>query len=150
MILLLAVVATGLVAGLFAAFAYAVMPGLRRADDRTVVQAMRGINAAILNPVFGVLFLASVALPVLLGATRHDEPGGPWLVAGAVLSVGTVLVTLTVNVPLNTGLETSDAEPAAARAAFERRWTAANLVRTATSVAAFGCLVVAALRTPVA
>ena len=47
----------GLVAGLFAGFAYAVMPGLRRADDATVVQAMREVNRAILNPVFAVLAL---------------------------------------------------------------------------------------------
>ncbi|WP_373564207.1 MULTISPECIES: hypothetical protein [unclassified Streptomyces] len=47
--LFLAVLATGLMAGLFAAFAYAVMPGLGRSGDRTFVEAMRNINKTILN-----------------------------------------------------------------------------------------------------
>jgi uncharacterized membrane protein len=43
-------VTTGLMAGLFAAFSYAVMPGLARTDDATFVRSMQRINVAILNP----------------------------------------------------------------------------------------------------
>lgn len=60
-----ATITTGLIAGLFAGFAYAVMPGLRRGDDRTFVDAMQQINKAILNGWFLSCFLgAFVALGV--------------------------------------------------------------------------------------
>ena len=55
-ILATATVLTGLSAGLFVTFSYAVMPGLRRTGDATFVQAMRAINSAILNPVFALVF----------------------------------------------------------------------------------------------
>lgn len=42
----------GLLAGLFYAYACSVMPGLGRADDRTLVDAMQQIDKAIENPVF--------------------------------------------------------------------------------------------------
>ena len=42
-------VTTGLMAGVYLAFSIAVMPGLARSEDRTYVEAMRGMNVAILN-----------------------------------------------------------------------------------------------------
>ena len=53
--LVAAVITNGLMAGLFAAYSYAVMPGLGRAGDRTFVEAMQQTNAAILNGWFGDL-----------------------------------------------------------------------------------------------
>ena len=44
-----AAVVTGLFAGLFFAFSIAVMPGLRRAGDRAMIEAMQGVNVAILK-----------------------------------------------------------------------------------------------------
>ncbi|MGW7259301.1 hypothetical protein [Streptomyces sp. NPDC054834] len=58
--LLAATVATGLMAGLFAAFAYAVMPGLHRGDDRTFVTAMQQNNEATLNGWFMMCFLGAI------------------------------------------------------------------------------------------
>ena len=45
-----ATLTTGLMAGLYYAYAYSVMLGLSRTDDRTFVSAMQQINVAILNP----------------------------------------------------------------------------------------------------
>ena len=42
--------ATGLMAGLYYAYAYSVMLGLSMTDDRTFVSAMQQINVAIINP----------------------------------------------------------------------------------------------------
>ena len=126
---------TGLVAGLFAGFAYAVMPGLRRADDVTVVRAMREVNRAILNPVFAVLFAGSLLLGIAATVAVRDSAGLGWAVAGLVAYVATLAITIGRNVPLNEALERSDGEPAELRARFERPWTRWNLARTVTNVA---------------
>ena len=135
-----AVVLTGLSAGLFATFSYVVMPGLRRADDETFVQAMRSINIAILNPVFAVVFGgAAVALVAALVAAWSTDARA-WLLAALLLYVaGAFVVTGAVNIPLNDALESGSGAPVALREAFESRWVAVNHVRSALTVAAFAC-----------
>ena len=49
--LLAGLLTTGLMAFVYLAVTIAVLPGLGRGDDGTLVTAMRGMNAAILNPV---------------------------------------------------------------------------------------------------
>jgi hypothetical protein len=60
-----AVVAMGLLAGLFYAFDVAVMPALTRADDRTLVDAMQQMIDAIENPVFFLTFLGAPVLAAI-------------------------------------------------------------------------------------
>ena len=79
-VLLLATVTTGLMAGLFAAFAYAVMPGLARVDDRSFVAGMRSINQAILNGWFALCF--GGALVCTLAAVLLHLPAGDDEAAG--------------------------------------------------------------------
>ncbi|MEU2130218.1 hypothetical protein [Streptomyces sp. NPDC018352] len=43
-VLIATTLSAGLMAGLFAAFAYAVMPGLARTSDHTLIEAMRSIT----------------------------------------------------------------------------------------------------------
>jgi uncharacterized membrane protein len=145
-VLVLATVSAGLVAGLFAAFAYAVSPGLRRVDDEAFVQTVRAVNAAILNPVFGLLFGGSLLAAGLATALAWDTAARCWVLAGALLQAATVAVTIIANVPRNEALAEGDGPSAALRSAYEDSWNAWNLVRTATGVAATGCLVVACLR----
>lgn len=83
-VLILATIAAGLTAGAFFPYANAIMPGLRRVDDRTFVGAFQAIDRAIITPVFiggcflGTLVLAAAAAllhlgdPVVLG--RRPEP----------------------------------------------------------------------------
>ena len=139
--LLAGTVACGLMAGLFAAFSYAVMPGLARTDDATFVQALQRINVAILNGWFGVCFAGALVFTAVAAVLLRDRPGLPWIVAGLVLYAAVLLVTFAANVPLNNRLEAAGtADPAAARAAFETLWVRWNVVRAILSVAAFGCL----------
>ncbi|WP_433287928.1 DUF1772 domain-containing protein [Micromonospora sp. CA-244673] len=150
-VLLLATVTTGLTAGLFAAFAYAVMPGLARVDDRAFVAGLRAINQAILNGWFALCF--GGALVCTLAAVLLHLPAGlrgplPWLIAGLVLYVLVLAVTAAVNVPLNDRLEAGAArlaDPAELRATFESAWVRWNVVRAVLNTAAFGCLGVALL-----
>ena len=136
-----AVVTNGLMAGLFAAYSYAVMPGLGRTDDRTFVAAMQQTNAAILNGWFGVCFGGAVLLAAVAAVLHRGRPGLGWIVAGLVLYVAVLGVTFTVNVPLNDALAAAgDVDPAGARARFEGVWVRWNVVRAVLSTAAFGCL----------
>ncbi|WP_337821671.1 anthrone oxygenase family protein [Amycolatopsis sp. A1MSW2902] len=142
--LVAAVVAAGLIAGLFYAYTVSVMPGLAHADDHTFVTAMRRINEAILNGWFMLSFLGAPLLAVaaaVLHFTSGARGGLPWLIAGAALLVAMVVVTGAINVPMNNALAAGTVDFAALRAQFEEPWVRWNLVRTVLSAAGFGCLV---------
>ncbi|MFD5395567.1 DUF1772 domain-containing protein [Streptomyces sp. NPDC127097] len=145
--LLVATLGAGLMAGLFAAFAYAVMPGLARSADRTFVQAMQHINRAILNGWFLIPFLLPIPLLVLatvLAWNGHGRVALPWVLAALVLYLAGFFVTSGVNVPLNNALDKADTgddhRTAAARSAFEGRWVTWNTIRALLHTAAFGLL----------
>ncbi|WP_103352714.1 DUF1772 domain-containing protein [Amycolatopsis sp. CA-128772] len=142
-VLVAALVAAGLIAGLFYAYACSVMPGLARGDDRTFVEGMRGINVAIVNPVFLLTFLGA---PLLAGVAVFLNPGPrPWVIAGFAFLAAMVVLTGVVHIPLNNALDRAGADYAAARAAFEAVWVRWNVVRALVSTAGFGCLVAAVL-----
>ncbi len=143
---MVAVVGCGLMAGLFFAFSVAVMPALRRLPPAEGASAMQGINRTILNPVFGVAFggatVACVLLPVLV--LVGTAGGGAWRVTGALLYlVGTFLVTVVGNVPMNNRLDAAGPDGDRVWPDYLRRWTAWNHVRTVTSTAATAVLALA-------
>jgi uncharacterized membrane protein len=147
-VLIAATVTAGLMAGLYATFFYAVMPGLKRVDDATFTATMRAVNVAIINGWFAVCFVGTPVLAVLaallhLGADTRDAL--PWIVAGLVLYLATMGVTGVVNVPLNNALAAAGDDTTAARAAFEARWVRFNTVRAGLGTAAVICLCVALL-----
>ncbi|HSV37892.1 MAG TPA: anthrone oxygenase family protein [Nocardioidaceae bacterium] len=125
-------VTSGLLAGLYFAFAVSVMPALKRLPDTTFIEVMRTINLVIVNPVFLVVFLGAPAsaAAVLL----YDRSG--WAIAGAALGVLTLLVTAIFNIPLNNELE-GGRKPGP----FEVPWVRWNIVRTLTGIASLVCLV---------
>ncbi|WP_326949620.1 DUF1772 domain-containing protein [Amycolatopsis sp. NBC_01307] len=142
-VLVAAVIAAGLLAGLFYAYSCSVLPGLARGDDKTFVEAMRGINVAIVNPVFMLTFLGA---PLLAGVAIFLNPGPrPWVIAGFVFLVATLVITATLNIPLNNALENGGDDYATLRAQFETSWVRWNVLRTLASTAGFGCLVAALL-----
>jgi uncharacterized membrane protein len=142
-VLVAAIAAAGLIAGLFYAYAVSVMPGLARADDRTFVTAMREINVAIVNAWFLLTFLGA---PLLAGAAAglhlpsDGRPALPWLIAGFVLLLVMVVITAAVNIPMNNALRNGAASLAELRARFETGWVRWNLLRALVSTAGFGCL----------
>jgi len=143
-LLVASTVLTGLFAGLFATFTYAVMPGLRRTDDATFVRAMQQINAAILNPVFAVVFAGTVVATVAAVVVGVRDPGPrPWLIASLVLVLATIVVTMAVNVPLNDRLSEGTGSPAALREAFESSWVSWNILRSVLSLGGFVAAVLA-------
>lgn len=137
-----AVVAAGLVAGLFYSYSVSVMPGLARGDDRTFVEGMRGINVAIQNGWFMVSFLGAPLLAAVAAVLhRRSGPTLWWLVAGFVFLLAMLVITGVVHIPMNNALESGRDGYAALRARFEGPWVRWNVVRTVMSIAGFGCLV---------
>jgi uncharacterized membrane protein len=144
-----AVIAMGLLAGLYYAFDVAVMPALSAADDRTLVDAMQQMIDKIENPAFfltllGAPVLAAVALVQARGSGSHRR--ARWIVAALALYALMAVVTFAFHFPLNEDLEQAGnpariGDLAAVRADFVTPWVAWNIVRTLTTTAAFGCLV---------
>jgi uncharacterized membrane protein len=145
--LVLATITTGLVAGLFYAYSVSVMLALQRVDDRTFIEVMQRINAAIQNGWFALTFLGAVlftGLSAILLWGRGDRV--LWLViAGLALYLLALVVTFGINIPLNNRLDAAGrpdriADPASVRAAFEAGWARWNIIRTLLATGSFACL----------
>jgi len=147
-VLAAATVTTGLLAGLFYAFAISVMPGLANTNARTLIDTMQQINVAILNPWFLISFVGAPVFTLIAAALHLRSDGLPvlwWVVAAWALHVVTIVITIAVNVPLNDELAAAGSPDriaglAAVRDRFEAPWVRWNVVRAVTSTAAFGCL----------
>jgi uncharacterized membrane protein len=130
------------------------MPGLRATDDRTFVGAFQSLDRAIINPrfigggFFGALVLTAVSAGLHLGEDWRSTL--PWIIAAFVLHLVVVIITVSVNVPLNDAIKAAGdpatIDVAAAREAFsEATWVGWNLVRVVLDVAAFAALCIALL-----
>ena len=148
-LLISSTVATGLSAGLLYGFACAVMPGLKEVDDRAFVAVMQSVNRRLRNGWFLVTFVGAPLLTIgaAVSAFVGDGADQRFAVGGAaLLSLLSIAITGSVNIPLNNALDAAG-EPSvmdnatALRTRFERRWSRANVARAAVSTAAFGGLV---------
>jgi len=141
-----AAVVTGLIAGVYYAFACSVMLGLGASGDRTFIEAMQNINKKIENPVFFLTFFGALVLPAwALRTFRHDRRLRLWIAAGLVLYTLGLITTMAVNIPLNNqlaaaGVPAKIADPAAVRARFEDTWNTWNIARALLSTGAAACL----------
>ena len=103
--LIAATISMGLMAGVFSLYANAIMPGLRRTDDRTFVGAFQAMDKAIVNPWFlGGGFLGALVFTGLAGVLHlggAGRAGLPWIVAAFALYLAAFAITVAVNVPLN-------------------------------------------------
>ncbi|WP_197379023.1 anthrone oxygenase family protein [Mycolicibacterium mengxianglii] len=143
------------VGGLFYAFSTFTMRGLNRAGPVEAIAAMRGINAeAQANAPFLLLFLGSAVLALAVGvvALLHLRgPGSGYLLAGAVLSLLALVITMAANVPLNNQLDALDpaglsaADAAREWAAYYQPWMAWNHVRAGAPLAGAVLLLVGML-----
>lgn len=145
-VLVIATIAAGLLAGLFYAYTVSVMPGLARGDDRTFVEGMRGINVAIQNGWFMLTFLGAPLLAVVAGLLYLRSGAALWwIAAGFACLLAMLVITGVVHIPMNDALDTGRDSYAQLRARFEGPWVRWNVVRTAVSIAGFGCLLGAVL-----
>ncbi|MFC7584847.1 DUF1772 domain-containing protein [Nonomuraea antimicrobica] len=144
----LAMITMGLMAGLFYAFAVAVMPALAGADDRTFVLVMQKINRTIENPVFFVTFFGAFVFTGAAAIARHRlgaRAAARWILAALALYIVALAITMGVNVPLNEELARAGdpariADLAKVRGEFEGVWVPANVARALACTLAVACL----------
>ena len=139
----LGVLGAGVVGGVFYAFSSFVMPGLQRLPDAQGLAAMKEINVTAEHPAFMIAFMGTTLLCLYLavrGVMDWNQTSGKLLVAGSALFlVGSFLLTVAHNVPLNDKL--ADVSPHATGAAaqwqhFLDQWNWANHLRGAASIGA--------------
>ena len=149
-LLFAAALGSGVMAGIFFAFSNSVMTALTKIPAAQGVAAMQAINLAVVNPLFMLAFLgtaiASVVLIVAALLGWGDLETG-WVIAGSVLYLGCGIgVTAAYNIPRNNALAHLASDAPASTAYWTRyvpEWTAGNHVRTAGSVAALACFLLA-------
>ncbi|MDN5204877.1 DUF1772 domain-containing protein [Fulvivirgaceae bacterium BMA10] len=154
MVLLCAIVLTGLSAGLFYAWYVSVIPGTKRVADHTYLETMQSINRAILNPGFFIIFFGSLIMLLISGYYQYLEnlhlPFYFICTSIAFYMIGTLGITMFGNVPLNESLapvnlsELSAEKLKSIRAAYEGRWNLFHAIRTLFSVLSFITLLIAA------
>jgi uncharacterized membrane protein len=133
--------------GVFFAFSNFVMRALGRIPAAEGIRAMQEINVTVINPWFmTALFGTGVACLAVIVVTlaEWESSYGPYLVAaGAVYVVGTVVVTMALNVPRNEALarvEPGGGEGDAVWGRYLVEWTRWNSVRTFASLATTAAL----------
>ena len=143
-------VACAVVAGVFFAFSSFVMRALARLPPPQGLAAMQSINIVVINPAFmTALFGTGVACAAwAVYAVLHWHGAASAFLMGGSLSyfLGTIVVTIVGNVPLNNALAATN--PAREDAAsfwvhYVRRWTAWNHVRTISGIAAAALFLIA-------
>ncbi|OLP18492.1 hypothetical protein BST81_10445 [Leptolyngbya sp. 'hensonii'] len=134
---------SGLIAGVFFAFSTFVMNALARLQPTQGIIAMQTINMTVINPWFMIAFLGTAATCVLLAISslwQGNQPGTAYLLLGSLLYLmGTVLVTIVFNVPLNDALaivKPDSPEGASLWSGYLANWTLWNHVRTAAALVA--------------
>ena len=139
----MALLGSALVGGIFFAFSSFIMKALAGVPSAEGIGTMQSINVVVINPsfmgaFFGTAVVSLVAIWLALAGWGH--PSAPFFLGGALFYlVGTILVTIFGNVPLNDQLAAVSATDPAAREVWERyvsRWTAWNHVRTAAAMVA--------------
>ena len=147
---LCATLGCGLMAGVFFAFSTFIMRALARLQPAQGIEAMQSINRTVINPWFLGAFLGTAAVFILLAGFvlwRWQQPGAVYLLAGSLLYlIGTVLVTMVFNVPMNNALENVDPasnDAAGQWAGYLARWTVWNHVRTVAALLGAASLMLA-------
>jgi uncharacterized membrane protein len=140
-------------AGIFFAFSNFVMKALARIPPAQGIAAMQSINVAVLNRWFFSVFFGTAVCCLALAViplVRWQKPGAGFLLAGSLLYlIGTILVTIAGNVPLNdalTAVDPSSADGGRVWANYLKNWTAWNHVRTISALAAAASFTVALSR----
>ncbi|MGE0023668.1 MAG: DUF1772 domain-containing protein, partial [Hyphomicrobium sp.] len=119
-----------LIAGVFFAFSTFVMPALGARPPAEGIAAMQEINIVVVRSGFIAVFLATAATSAILALfaiLRWDDPRAVYWLAGALLYVvGTFLLTMVCNVPLNDQIAAANptsADGASLWSRYLRDWT---------------------------
>jgi uncharacterized membrane protein len=150
-VLLLATLLMGLLAGVFFTWTNAITPGIGRLADVAYLQAFQHMNRTILNVPFYIVFMGSLMFSI--GSAYLHKPDGKTIFGGLIAAsaihfLGVLLVTLFGNLPLNDMLDKTDLsvitieKSAALRSNFELKWNNLHLIRTISSSTSFLLLII--------
>ncbi len=155
-ILLLTMLFSGLMAGLFFAYACSVNPGLHTLSDSEYLKAMQSINEKIQNRYFFTVFMGILVLWPAAAWIQYKTVDRTtfylFLSAAIIYYAGVFGVTVLGNIPLNNqlaGLDINGMDSrsmASFRSNFEVKWNTYHLIRTVLSVVSFLLTVIASLR----
>lgn len=151
LLVLLTAWGSAITGGIFYAFSSFVMAALARIPASAGMAAMQSINITVLNGTFFAAFFGTAILCLVIIICGLMGLGGlsKWAMIGAAIYlVGTIGVTIALNVPLNDQLAALDAHAAASSdvwLAYVRDWTLWNHVRTVAALIAALVLGVSAL-----
>lgn len=139
----------GLMAGIFFIFSNTIMRSLGKLPPADGMAAMRSVNSTIVNPFFLLIFLGTgflCAALVIVSIIKWDSPGSALLLAGAAAYLlGSILVTMVFNVPMNNALEAASLNDPSSISLWQdylARWTMWNHVRTGLSIVSTALVIV--------
>lgn len=148
--LILLIVLTGIMAGIYLAFSAVIMKSLNELPDIQGAQAMNKINDVILNTVFMPMFFGTTlwfAGLIVWALTDWQGTQSSLVLAAAIIYIiGMFLVTAFGNVPLNNQLkrsETNEEQLKQSWQIYQSRWTRLNHVRTLACSTACALLTIA-------
>jgi uncharacterized membrane protein len=150
LLIVLCALGSGAIGGVFFAFSNFVMPALARLAPAEGIHAMQAINVTVLNRLFLSTFMGTGALSIaaaIVALLRWDDVSSLCVVlASATYVLGSILVTMRGNVPLNNALARvtqADALGEAIWSSYLRDWTRWNHVRTIACFAAMALFIIA-------
>lgn len=150
-ILAVAILFTGLMAGIFFTWSNAVKPGIGKLSDIEYLRALQAMNRVILNTAFRIVFVGAIIavalVPVFYFRIYPNTIFWLFLIAFVMYWVGAFGVTFLGNIPLNRLLDQTDLESItfeelkALRTSIEVKWNNLNFIRSVSSGITFVLLI---------
>ena len=154
-ILALAILLTGLMAGIFFTWSNAVKPGIGKLSDIEYLRALQSMNRVILNNAFKIIFLGAIIAVALVPVFYFNlyPKNIFWLFVFTLVIywIGVFGVTVSGNIPLNEILDKTNLESITSeeiktlRKSVEVKWNNFNLIRCISSGTTFILLIVSFL-----
>ena len=155
LILALAILFTGLMAGIFFTWSNAIKPGIGKLSDLEYLRAFQSMNRVILNNTSKIIFSGAIIttglLPIFYFNLYPNNIFWMFISAFIIYWIGAFFVTIIGNIPLNelldkTSLESISLEELKTiRTSIEVKWNNFNLIRSISSVVSFTLLIVSIL-----
>lgn len=153
-VLIIAVIITGLSAGLCFTWGNAITPGISKLNNLQYLSAFQAMNRSIINPTFMVVFFGPILVQVWSAIQASGQSNQQfWLitVAAVLYFAGLILVTIFGNVPLNEMLDATHLDSVntnqlkTLRTQFEGPWNLYHSIRTLSALIAFILLTIGLL-----
>lgn len=154
-ILALAILFTGLMAGIFFTWSNAVKPGIGKLSDLEYLRSLKSMNRVILNNTFKIIFsgaiITTALLPIFYFNLYPNNIFWVFISTFIIYWVGAFGVTIFGNIPLNELLDKTSLanvsleELKTLRTSIELKWNNFNLIRSISSAVSFTLLIISVL-----